>query len=117
MPFERGMERTAARTRKATRAFFWALAENLLLRKTQGRETARSVARSRAREGPLPGRKIYRDERSARASLVTDFPNQRVCVRETLARARSRTYPETAARAASWGAAAQIAAIASEVGV
>ena len=30
MPFERGSERTAARTRKATRAFFWALAENLL---------------------------------------------------------------------------------------
>ena len=117
MPFERGMGRTAARTRRATRAFFWALAENLLLREEQGRGTARSVARSRAREGPLPGRKSYRDTRSARASLVTDFPNQRVCVRETLARARSRTYPETAARAASWGAAAQIAAIASEVGV
>ena len=117
MPFERGMGRTAARTRRATRAFFWALAENLLLREEQGRGTARSVARSRAREGPLPGRKSYRDTRSARASLVTDFPNQRVCVRETLARARSRTYPETAARAASWGAAAQIAAIASEVWV
>ena len=117
MPFERGMRRTAARTRMATRAFFWALAENLLLREEQGRGTARSVARSRAREGPLPGRKTYRDARIARASLVTDFPNQRVCVRETLARVRSRTYPETAARAASWGAAAQIAAIASEVGV
>ena len=117
MPFERGMRRTAARTRRATRAFFWALAENLLLREEQWRGTARSVARSRAREGPQPGRKTYRDARIARASLVTDFPNQRVCVRETLARVRSRTYPETAARAASWGAAAQIAAIASEVGL
>ena len=117
MPFERGMERTAARTRKATRAFFWALAENLLLHSEQGMGMARSVTRSRAREGPRPGGRPIATTRVARASLVTHFPNQRVCVRETRARARSRTYPETAARAASLGAAAQIAAIASEVWV
>ena len=117
MPFERGMGRTAARTRMATRAFFWALAENLLLHSEQGMGMARSVTRSRAREGPRPGGRPIATTRVARASLVTHFPNQRVCVRETRARARSRTYPETAARAASWGAAAQIAAIASEVWV
>ena len=109
--------RTAARTRKATRALFWALAENLLLREEQETGTARSVARSRAREGPLPGRKTYRDNAQLAHRSMIHFPNQRVRVRETRARARSRTYPETAARAASWGAAAQKAAIASEVGV
>ena len=48
MPFERGMGRTAARTRRATRAFFWALAENLLLREEQGGDGAvsREVARA-----------------------------------------------------------------------
>ena len=109
--------RTAARTRKATRALFWALAENLLLREEQETGTARSVARSRAREGLLPGRKTYRDNAQLAHRSMIHFPNQRVRVRETRARARSRTYPETAARAASWGAAAQKAAIASEVGV
>jgi len=115
--FSAGAASSAARTRKATRALFWALAENLLLREEQETGTARSVARSRAREGPLPGRKTYRDNAQLAHRSMIHFPNQRVRVRETRARARSRTYPETAARAASWGAAAQKAAIASEVGV
>ena len=92
MPFERGMERTAARTRKATRAFFWALAENLLLRKTQGRETARSVARSRAREGPLPGRKTYRDNASlAHRSLHISRTNAFASGKRARGRDRGRT--------------------------
>ena len=111
----RGDGRTAAHTRKATRAFFWDFAENLLLIRTPGEGTRRSVIKSHNAAQRLAEEDLSKAGVLSRelVAMKRHFPNNAMSGRKRASPRDRVTYPDTAARAASWGAAAQRAAIAS----
>ena len=110
-----GRGRTSARTRTATRALVWDFAENFLrVVRDASRGVRRSASRSSRRGASRGARGTAREKDLSASHRRTARPITSRAGNRRGRRARA-TYPETETRAASWGAAARVKAIAAGV--